>query len=90
MTQRYDSHSADACFSRFDDLVEDGRFAEADAYLYSLNPNRLDEAEIVAICAATWCARDQLPGRAAFVHRCRRRVVELAGSRAEFLLRGLE
>lgn len=75
-------------FSVFDDFYQEGRFDDADEHLKGLDPDALEPGDVVCVLSATYCVRERLSSRPAFLARAEVVLAEKLGAeRAERLLK---
>ena len=76
-------------FTRVDDQLLDGDFAQVDDLILTVDLEQLDTTRIVALLSITAAARHKLIHRADFVTRVEQRLLVLAPDRIDGLMKGL-
>ena len=81
--------AVDLVFDHFDELLDCGKFREADEALAAVDVKRLDSNLMVALLTITRAAKDRLRRRADLVRRIEARLIADAPERTKELLAGL-
>lgn len=67
----------DVIFKYIDDRMLDDEFEKIDQFFDAIDINKLEENNIIAIIAITYCGMDKLQRREEFINRAEIRLMEL-------------
>lgn len=82
-----EEEQADRILDDLDEMLCEGRYSDADAYMAHL-PSDTEPGALLSALSLTWHAGSALPSRPAFVERCRIAFVDAFGeTRAADLMR---